>query len=665
MKILQATMHQGDPSFAGHGRQCVANSIMAIIKSKAYNLDKWAEVDVDTVLRDGDRIYQLITSKSKLNSEYLLLNDLPSVLEKNIIEKSKPKAGLVNQCETEGPFHHLEGAFSSLFIEMPNMDGMLLTVGCSTPSYTGAVIRQKQSTTLYFFDPHSRSDTGMSDCDGKATVSSHSSLPALCLFIQHLTSSLFKDVSKVPFEVIAVRIENISVYQETLDNNSSFSDSSSEFSGFDTVSENELANRLLTLKETFRDTDESFSFGEQGQIESDENDDTLLINEAISGINDSFTLLRTIDTDIIENYCESSEELLSDDSYHDPNYELPKEINESSTDEDVPLSFFSRRRHFYRSKYKDTSDVHQQLKQSEHDIEPSENAGPNKEKPSNVIQQEKEELNRNSLQMQQNGLENPENGEPHTEPNSTQKSKISINEYRSNTYTEPDKDEEQIDPGCLERQTGSTTELQSESNKENHNSSQRNLEQSSRRGRKRVRNEADWKRNIAKRRKNEGQSYMAKSGKIVKARVMRKACGDKCKFVCNSRFNEEAREMIFHKFWTMGNLTMQRQFLIKFAQKRMKYKGSNMNIRKCSVKYTLPNLQIGESYRVCKTFFLNTLGISHQMVSTAHMKQDSLPGVINSDRRGSMPGSRSNKVPEEKLDIVREHISSFPTIESH
>ena len=167
MKILQATMHQGDPSFAGHGRQCVANSIMAIIKSKAYNLDKWAEVDVDTVLRDGDRIYQLITSKSKLNSEYLLLNDLPSVLEKNIIEKSKPKAGLVNQCETEGPFHHLEGAFSSLFIEMPNMDGMLLTVGCSTPSYTGAVIRQKQSTTLYFFDPHSRSDTGMSDCDGK------------------------------------------------------------------------------------------------------------------------------------------------------------------------------------------------------------------------------------------------------------------------------------------------------------------------------------------------------------------------------------------------------------------------------------------------------------------------------------------------------------------
>ena len=150
MKILQATMHQGDMSFAGHGRQCVANSMMAIIKSKAHNVDQWTEVDEDTVLRDGDRIYQLITNNSKLNSEYLLLDDLPSVLENNIIEKSIPKGGLINQRDTTSPFHYLEGAFSSLLAEMPNMDSMLLTVGRYKPSYTGAVIRQKQSNTLHF-----------------------------------------------------------------------------------------------------------------------------------------------------------------------------------------------------------------------------------------------------------------------------------------------------------------------------------------------------------------------------------------------------------------------------------------------------------------------------------------------------------------------------------
>lgn len=380
MKILQATMHQGELSFAGHRRQCVTNSMMAIIKSKAHNVDRWTEIDADTVLKDGDRIYQLVTNNSKLNSEYLLLDDLPSVLENNIIEKSKPKGGLVNQRDTTGPFYHLEGAFSSLLAEMPNMDGMLLTVGSSTPSYTGAVIRQKESNTLHFFDPHSRSETGMSSSEGKATVSSHSSLPALCLFIKHLTSSLFKDVSKVPYEVIAVRTENISDYQDTLDNNSSFSDSSSEFSGFDTVSENELADRLLNLKETCGDMEKSFSGSEQSH-DSGDSEDIKLINEAVSDINDSFTLLRKIDTGMIENYCETSEDLSSDGSDNDPSYKLPKDNQEdSSTDDDVPLSLVPRRKHFYKSKYKGTSNVGQHPKESEHNIIPSESISSSEER---------------------------------------------------------------------------------------------------------------------------------------------------------------------------------------------------------------------------------------------------------------------------------------------
>ena len=157
---------------------------------------------------------------------------------------------------------------------------------------------------------------------------------------------MFKHVSKVPYEVIAVRTENISDYQETLDNNSSFSDSSSEFSGFDIVSEKALADRLLKLKKTCGDMEESFSGSEQGH-ESSDSEDIKLINEAVSDINDSFTLLRTIDTDIIENFCETSKDLSSDGSDNNPSYKLPKDNQEdSSTDEDVPLSFVPRGKHF-------------------------------------------------------------------------------------------------------------------------------------------------------------------------------------------------------------------------------------------------------------------------------------------------------------------------------
>ena len=111
------------------------------------------------------------------------------------------------------------------------------------------------------------------------------------------------------------------------------------------------------------------------------------------------------------------------------------------------------------------------------------------------------------------------------------------------------------------KHTGSNNELQhGESNKENQDSNQRYLEQSSRKGRKRVRNESEWKRNIAKRRRNEGKSYLAKSGKTIKARVMRKTCGHKCKFSCNIKFSEESREKIFHKSVAMGSLLCKDNF---------------------------------------------------------------------------------------------------------
>ena len=245
------------------------------------------------VLKDGDRIYQLIKTKNKLSSEYLLLNELPDVLEGIIVQKSEPKAGLVSRNHTEAPFYHLEGAISSLLSEMPDTDGMLLTVGNTIPSYTGAVIIKKHSKEFYYFDPHSRGDTGMSNSDGKATISLHSNVPSLCLFIKHLTSSLFKAVSDVTFELAAVKTEKISDYEDDLNYNSSFnesdcescdlnvvneknkndlktkdgqeiplnniqpsdSDSSSSFSGFEPVPENELDDKLSKFQ-MFTDSDE-------------------------------------------------------------------------------------------------------------------------------------------------------------------------------------------------------------------------------------------------------------------------------------------------------------------------------------------------------------------------------------------------------------------------
>ena len=92
---------------------------------------------------------------------------------------------------------------------------------------------------------------------------------------------------------------------------------------------------------------------------------------------------------------------------------------------------------------------------------------------------------------------------------------------------------------------------------------------------KKVAMKMNEKKNITKRRRNQRKSYTAKSGKSVKARVMRKACGHKCKFSYNNKFSEEAREKVFHQYWAIGDISKQRQFLIKFAQRKLKSRGSS------------------------------------------------------------------------------------------
>lgn len=65
---------------------------------------------------------------------------------------------------------------------------------------------------------------------------------------------------------------------------------------------------------------------------------------------------------------------------------------------------------------------------------------------------------------------------------------------------------------------------------------------------------------------------------------------------------------------------------------------------------------------VCKTFFLNTLCISAQVVKTVFNKTGS-NGVVSEDRRGKV--CKNSLLNESVKESVREHINSFQTVESH
>lgn len=86
-------------------------------------------------------------------------------------------------------------------------------------------------------------------------------------------------------------------------------------------------------------------------------------------------------------------------------------------------------------------------------------------------------------------------------------------------------------------------------------------------GKKRTRNENNWKQNVAKRLRNSGNSYKSRSNKTVEARKMRIPCPDKCVLSCSKNFPNEKRVQLFKEYWALGSLQRQRDFLYSCIEK--------------------------------------------------------------------------------------------------
>jgi len=184
-----------------------------------------------------------------------------------------------------------------------------------------------------------------------------------------------------------------------------------------------------------------------------------------------------------------------------------------------------------------------------------------------------------------------------------------------------------------------------------------------RRVRRKVRCEAEWKKNVRKRLKNSGKSYVSSSGKIIAAKQMGDGCTDKCRYKCKANFDEEDRKVIFNNFWEIGDINHQRQFIADHVGRTVTarpQKDISDSRRQLSYRYQMSNNNT--KYTVCKVFFLDTLGIKEDVVYGAFAKKCS-SGVVETDRRGKHNKHRA--VSKEDKKLIRQHIASFQTVESH
>lgn len=182
------------------------------------------------------------------------------------------------------------------------------------------------------------------------------------------------------------------------------------------------------------------------------------------------------------------------------------------------------------------------------------------------------------------------------------------------------------------------------------------------RGRKRTRNEENWARNVKKRLKNSGKSYISVRGKEVAEKTVKPACSEKCVFKCSQKFSEERRKTIFNELWDMGDKREQQHFLLRHVEERPAQRrrvGSDKRTTTFHYYFLTADLTREE---VCRVFFLNTLDIKRDYVYNTIRRQSST-GLLRPNCQGKH--GKQKKTTEALLQGVREHIMSFPVVDSH
>jgi len=168
--------------------------------------------------------------------------------------------------------------------------------------------------------------------------------------------------------------------------------------------------------------------------------------------------------------------------------------------------------------------------------------------------------------------------------------------------------------------------------------------------------------NVAKAAFNSGQEHITPRGLHRKARELKPPCGNKCNR-CARCITPEERLKIHQDFWQLSDINRKRDYITRHIRSSKPQTTNTLSERcKNSIRtyfFTIDN----EEVRVCKTMFLNTLGVVDCWIETA-LKCCQGGNGMSPDKRGRHT-NRPLRLRENSLELVREHINSFPRVHSH
>ena len=259
ISYVKASTHQGDTSVftpTSAGKQCVPNSIMAIIYSKIVPLQSWESHDLDVILYNGNKLYNKINSPD----DFLLINDLPDTVTEfgmhYTIMKGQEKFGILTENNITNIGEDINSALCSMIQDMATC--AIMCIGYTPLSYASVGLHGGSASALiitktkcYIFDPHSRNEDGKPGEHGTAILLIFETIKQCSLYIKDLASRLNCNY----YEITIMNINKM-VPEKDIQN----------------CTENEVEKMInFTTDRLFKDTDKKLTKRERDKLKKEKN----------------------------------------------------------------------------------------------------------------------------------------------------------------------------------------------------------------------------------------------------------------------------------------------------------------------------------------------------------------------------------------------------------
>ena len=187
--VAKGSFHQGNTnlfSVESAGKQCVTNSVIALVYHQQIPINAWNMEHLDDVLFNGNLLYLNIRKRE----DYLLISEIPDDIylhEKHYkILPLPPVYGSLS--ETSSPLSTpLHIAIETLVAEKRTFF-CIASFGDDLGAYSFVIMAYHKN--IYIFDAHSRNDAGLPVAEGTSVVLEFWTCSKVIKYLEHLANLL-------------------------------------------------------------------------------------------------------------------------------------------------------------------------------------------------------------------------------------------------------------------------------------------------------------------------------------------------------------------------------------------------------------------------------------------------------------------------------------------